>query len=120
MKWEHILKAGVTEFSNEYRKMEYMYRLLEPRKFVPGESFTHVYFTTPPAALDEVRRSGLEVITYAGAESFLSGMHLRMKTLFEEDQLVYKNLLQMAKEVCELPQYRDATEHLHIVVRKNI
>ncbi len=113
-----VLKAGVTEFSESYREMEGMYNLLEPKKFVPGESFTHVYFTTPPVALEEVENAGFEIITYAGAESFLSGMHIRMKALFEKDPVVYNNLLHMAKETCELPQYRDATEHLHIVVRK--
>ena len=28
------------------------------------------------------------------------------------------NVLRLAEETCELPQYRDATEHLHAVVRK--
>ncbi|MBC7220697.1 methyltransferase domain-containing protein [Candidatus Bipolaricaulota bacterium] len=34
------------------------------------------------------------------------------------DPVAYANVLRLAEETCELPQYRDATEHLHVVVRK--
>ncbi|OWA33639.1 hypothetical protein B9G55_20025 [Saccharibacillus sp. O16] len=39
--------------------------------------------------------------------------------LYEEDRLAYENLLLAASETCEAPQYRDATEHLHLVVRRS-
>lgn len=38
--------------------------------------------------------------------------------LYAEDRVVYDHLLQVASESSELPQYRDATEHLHIVASK--
>jgi hypothetical protein len=33
------------------------------------------------------------------------------------DPVAHENVLRLAAETGELPQYRDATEHLHVVVR---
>jgi hypothetical protein len=68
--------------------------------------------------LQEVQASGLEVLSYAGAESFLGGMGSLLENLKRENPIAYANIVQVAAETCELPQYRDATDHLHIVVRK--
>jgi ubiquinone/menaquinone biosynthesis C-methylase UbiE len=80
------------------------------------ESFTSAYFTTPAHALDEVRASGLEVVSYAGSESFMSGMHLEMRELEKTD--FYDRYIKMACLSCEHAAYRDATEHLAIIVAK--
>ncbi|WP_432663005.1 hypothetical protein R9X47_20760 [Wukongibacter baidiensis] len=41
--------------------------------------------------------------------------NLLLDYLLEEE---YNNLVKVAVETCEYKQYRDATEHLHIVARK--
>ena len=74
--------------------------------------------TTPTNALKEVTEAGFNIISYAGVESFLSGIESRVVELAEEDKNVYNNLLKVASETCEYPQYRDATEHIHIIVKK--
>ena len=35
-----------------------------------------------------------------------------------EQPSAFHNLVRLGAETSELPQYRDATEHLHVVVRK--
>jgi hypothetical protein len=39
-----------------------------------------------------------------------------MRPLLE--QLACENIVRVAAGMCELKQYRDSTEHLHLVVRK--
>ena len=74
--------------------------------------------STPLSALEEVKSAGFEVISYAGMEGFLSGLQIRVNQLVKEDRNIYDNFVKVAVETCELPQYRDATEHMHIVVKK--
>lgn len=38
--------------------------------------------------------------------------------LAERDPEAYKNVVAVAAETCELPQYGDATDHLHAVIRR--
>ena len=66
-----------------------------------------------------MKKSGLEVVSYAGAEGFAGGMRPLPEQLAAEKPEVYANIVQVAAETCELPQYRDNTEHLHLVARKN-
>ncbi|MBU3227636.1 class I SAM-dependent methyltransferase [Clostridium algidicarnis] len=113
-----ILKAGITEFSSTFRELENVYGYLDEQTFDENNSFTEAYFSTPVHALDEVRLGGFHIVSYAGVESFLSGIRDRVLNLYKEDRGVYDNLLKVAVESCELPQYRDSTEHLHIVVKK--
>ena len=63
--------------------------------------------------------AGLEVINYAGVESFASGLGGLLESLAMDNPDAYENIVQVAAETCELEQYRDSTDHLHIVVRKN-
>lgn len=113
-----VLKAGVTEFSESYRNPEHIYGYLQEQKLDENRGFTESYFTIPTKALDEVRAGGFDILSYAGAESFLAGMSAEVTRLYREDRLVYDNLLQAASETSEVPQYREATEHLIIVARK--
>lgn len=113
-----ILKAGVTEFSDTFSNIENIYGYLNEQKFGPDESFTNVYFSTPSKALEEIKSSGFELVSYAGAEGFLSGIESNIIELSSENKDVYNNLIKVSAETCEYPQYRDATEHLHVVVRK--
>lgn len=75
-------------------------------KLSSEETFTEAYFSTPDMALQEVRASGFQIISYAGAESFLSGMHLEMDKLYHDSEEMYYNYLKMACECCEKPEYR--------------
>jgi len=113
-----ILKAGVTEFWENFSTPQGIQELLDENSFNKEKSFTDVYFSTPPAAKEEVKKAGFEIISYAGAESFLSGISTEVKRLHSEQPGIYSNLLNAAIETCEKPQYRDATEHLHIVARR--
>lgn len=113
-----ILKAGVTEFSDTFEDIENIYSYLTEQKFGPEQSFTTVYTSTPAKALKEVQKSGFKVISYAGAEGFLSGMEVRINQLATENKTAYENLIKVSAETCEYEQYRDSTEHLHIVLRK--
>ncbi|MBZ9635027.1 class I SAM-dependent methyltransferase [Clostridium sp. FP1] len=110
------LKAGLTEFYETFEEIENVYNYLGEQVFDETKSFTEVYFTTPEAALRELEEAGFQIISYGGAESFLSGLHLPLKKVYEENRAVYDNFVKVAVEKCELPQYRDATEHLNIVV----
>jgi hypothetical protein len=41
-----------------------------------------------------------------------------VEQLSADNPEAYANVVQVAAETSELPQYRDSTDHLHIVVRK--
>lgn len=113
------LKASVSEFPESFKDKDHFQKYLEGNlKISSEESFTDTYFTTPPLALEEASQLGFKIISYAGVESFLSGLNGQMKNLYENMPDVYDNYLEIASECCELPQYRDSTEHLHIVVQK--
>lgn len=114
-----VLKASLREFPESFLNIEHFDRFINgDLKFTSEESFTTTFFTTPVMALEEVREAGFNIISYAGAESFISGLNMQMNYLYKEMPEIYKNYLQKAPEYCEYPQYRDATEHLHIVVKK--
>jgi len=113
------LKASVGEFPEVFKDIEHFDRYKNgDLKFSTEESFTSTYFTTPPLALDEIKKSGFEIVSYAGAESFLAGLSFQMKNLYLYMPEAYENYIKKASEYCELPQYRDTTEHLHIIVKK--
>ncbi|MDO3410832.1 class I SAM-dependent methyltransferase [Saccharibacillus sp. CPCC 101409] len=112
------LKAGVLEFSETYRLLDNVHAYRDEQSFDRERGFTECYFTIPPKALAEIDEAGFEVLSRAGAESFLAGLGREVFRLHREDRPVYDNLLTAAPELCEAPQYRDATEHLLVVVRK--
>ncbi len=113
------IRAGITGFSDSYADIGHLRSLLNEKVYEgPGKVFTECYLTTPPVALAEVRDAGLEVLSYAGVESFAAGLRDGMKELAANKPEVYANVLQVAAECCELEQYRDVTEHLHIIARK--
>lgn len=114
-----ILKAGVTQFNELFKDLNNVYAYLGDQKFDEKNSFTEVYFSTPPKAIQEVKNAGFEIISYAGTEGFLSGIQTELTKLCVEKSEAYDNLVKVASETCEAPQYRDATEHLHIVAQKN-
>ena len=76
------------------------------------------HLSTPTVALEEVSAIGFEVVTYAGVEGFAGGMKVILEKLAVEQPEAYANIVQFAVETCELKQYRDTTDHLHIICRK--
>ncbi len=114
-----IMRSGISDFPHWYQDMTVIRSMLEEHVYLESKltEFTDAYWSTPPAAEDEIKRAGLELISYAGAESFVGGMKPLLEQLAADRPSAYKNVVQMASETSELPQYRDSTDHLHFVVR---
>ena len=114
-----IIRAGITEFPDFYSDISNLRALLhEMVQEGPQEMFTEAYFTTPPLAISEVEAAGFTLVSYAGCEGFAAGAQTALEDLATNRPQVYANILQVVPETCELAQYRDITEHLHLVVRK--
>lgn len=113
------LKASLREFPDSFVDAEHIDHYIQGGlKFSAEESFTETFFATPPMALEEAKKAGYEVVSYAGAEGFTAGLNMQLMNLAIYMPEVYENYIQKSSEYCELPQYRDATEHLNIIVRK--
>ncbi|HSU13870.1 class I SAM-dependent methyltransferase [Longimicrobium sp.] len=115
-----LLRTGLNDFPRWYRDAAFPRALMEPRSYTARElrAFTATHWSTPPAAAGELRAAGFEVATYAGAEGFCGGMAPQLAALAADDAEAYANVLAFAAETSEMPQYRDAADHLHFVVRK--
>lgn len=115
-----LIKTGIADFPHWYKDISFLRSMLSEHTFagqsLPG--FTECYWSTSEDALQEIKEAGFEVLSYAGAESFASGMGVLLEKLATENSEAYENIVQMAAETSELAQYRDSTDHLHIVVRK--
>jgi SAM-dependent methyltransferase len=114
-----ILRCGVGDFPERYADLSFTRSLLGEKTF-PGSlaGFTECYWATPEAALREVGEAGFELLTYCGAEGFAGGMRPMIERIAAEQPAAFRSLVLVGAETSELPQYRDATEHLHLVVRK--
>lgn len=113
------LRAAPDEFPEVFEDIIHFSRYLKgDLKFSAEESFTESYFTNPEHALQEVEKAGFNIVSYAGAEGFLSGLRTQVINLSMENPKIYENFLKAASQNCELPQYRDTSEHLHIIVKK--
>lgn len=116
-----ILRSGLVDFVQWYEDPARMRAMLHEQTFA-GQSlanFTEAYWSTPPAALGEIGQAGLKVVSYAGAEGFVNGMVPLLEKLAAERPAAYANVVELAAETSELEQYRDSTDHLHVVVRKS-
>lgn len=113
------LKASLREFPETFKDITKFEDYIKgDLSFSAEESFTETFFTTPPLALEEVEEAGYKVISYGGAESFIAGLSMRLMNLAIYMPEVYENYVCKAVEYCELPQYRDTTEHLNIIATK--
>ena len=101
-----------------YKDINKIYDLFDEKGFSQEESFTETYFTVPEKAISEVNEVGFNILSRAGAESFLSGQAFYMTKYYLEDKEIYFNLLKVATEKCEDERFRDSTEHLIIVAKK--
>ncbi|MGL5616575.1 MAG: class I SAM-dependent methyltransferase [Sarcina sp.] len=113
-----ILKVGVSDFYKEFTDLDNIYNYFFCSSYDSKNSFTDIYCTTSEEAIEEVIDSDLEILSYAGAESFLSGMMEKITSHYINEREVYLNLLKVAVEKCEMKEFRDATEHLLIVAKK--
>jgi S-adenosylmethionine-dependent methyltransferase len=117
-----IMKTGIVDLADWYRDVSILRSMLTERTF-KGQSlvgFTECYWSTPEIALREVQKAGLDIVSYAGAEGFVGGLGPLLEQLAMNDPDAYANVVQVAAETCELGQYRDSTDHLHIVARKGM
>jgi S-adenosylmethionine-dependent methyltransferase len=115
-----LIRTGLADFPAWYRDIATLRAMVSGQNFA-GQSlsgFTECHWSTPEMALAEVELAQLEVVSYAGAQGFGGGMRPVLERLAAENPDAYQNVVQVAAEMCELRQCRDATEHLHIVARK--
>jgi len=99
-----LMRTGITDFPNWYKDISILRSMLSEHTFT-GQSlsdFTECYWSTPEAALVEVGKAGLEVISYAGAESFAGGMGSLLEKLAVDNRDAYENIVKVAAETCEL------------------
>jgi len=117
-----LIRTGITDFPDWYKDATRLRSLLNDQTF-EGQTlsdFTECYWSNPDIAIEEIESAGLKIISYAGVESFASGMYPLVEKLSSENPEAYANVLQVAAETCELKQYRDSTDHLHFVVQNPI
>jgi S-adenosylmethionine-dependent methyltransferase len=113
------LRSGLTEFRSFYRDYADASALLSAYTQVGEQpAFTEAAFLTPPDALAELRAAGFAVVTRAGAEGFAAGTLNEVAEIASTDPTAYENILRLVTETCDIPAFRDSTEHLHVVVRR--
>jgi len=114
-----VLRGGLTEFPDQYSDEPLIRQLLSTWTQVgPQAAFTEAAFLTPPQALAELRDAGFAVECRAGVEGFAGGVRNEVMRMAEEDPSAYEVVARLAAETATHPAFRDATEHLHVVVRK--
>lgn len=114
-----VIRSLITESPEFYRDINQVYNLIgEYSQEGPQQGFTEAYFTIPPKARDELEKCGVSIVTYAGAEGYASGCLEQLTRMSEEDPAAYMNIIDSAADLCEQPQWRDSTEHIHFVVRR--
>lgn len=116
-----LLKTGLSDFPAWYREIDKVRALLGEQSFSAAQlsDFTEAHWSTPEAALREVAAAGFEIVSQAGAQGFAGGLGHLLERIAAEDPQAYQNIVKLGAETCELLQYRDATEHLLVVVRKS-
>jgi ubiquinone/menaquinone biosynthesis C-methylase UbiE len=113
-----ILRSGLTEFPQQYSDEPTIRKLLTTCVQVgEQEAFTEAAFLAPPQAIAELRAAGFAVDTRAGVEGFAAGMLDAVERIAAEDPEAYEVILRLVAETCDLPAFRDSTEHLHVVAR---
>lgn len=116
-----LIATGITDFPRRYRDRAFLRAMLGEQSFAAGDlaGFTEAYWSTPAVARREVEAAGLHVVSSASAEGFTAGLHPLLERLAVDEPEAYANVVAVAAETCELPQYRDSGNHLHLVVRKS-
>ncbi len=113
-----ILRSGLTEFPEQYSDEAATRKLLDTCVQVGEQrAFTEAAFVTPPQAIAELRAAGFAVDVRVGAEGFAAGMLDAVERMAAEDPKAYDVVVRLVAETCDLPAFRDSTEHLHVVAR---
>ena len=113
-----VLRAGLTEFPSFYTAHNDAASLLHTYvKRGEQPAFTESIFLPPPQALQELRGAGFAIVSRAGVEGFASGALDAVERIATEWPDAYDTVCRLVAETCQQPAYRDATEHLHAVVR---
>ena len=115
-----LLRSGVVDFPKRFRNPAFLRSMLGEQAFEDHElsGFTECHWSNPDIASEELQDAGLRIISYAGAQGFLGGMAPLFEALRKDEPGAYENVLEFAAETSELPQFRDATNHVHFVVEK--
>jgi SAM-dependent methyltransferase len=105
-----LVKTGLHDFPERYEDEDFLDKMLE-------ESALGIWhWSNPPLAKAEIGKAGLRILTYAGVEGFLNGFSSLLLELQANRPSAFANLVALALKTNALPQYRDATDHLHFVV----
>lgn len=115
-----LLRSGVVDFPKRFRNPAFLRSMLGEQAFEDHDlfGFTECHWSNPEIAGEELLDAGLRIVTYAGAEGFLEGMAPLLEALRTNEPEAFENVLEFAAETSELPQFRDATNHVHFVVEK--
>ena len=115
-----MLRSGIAGFPRRFIDPAFLRSLLGERTFEDHErpNFTECHWSNPEIAGEELLDAGLRIVSYAGAEGFLEGMAPLLEALRTNEPEAFENVLEFAAETSELPQFRDATNHVHFVVEK--
>ena len=115
-----LLRTGFSDFPTWYQDISILRSMVNEHTFLGKRlsNFTECYWSTPEIAINEVESAGFEVISYGGAQGFAGGMRPILEQLAKENPKAYENIVQVAAEMCELKQYRDSTEHIHLIAQK--
>ena len=115
-----LLRSGVVDFPKRFRNPAFLRSMLGEQAFEDHElsGFTECHWSNPDIASEELQDAGLRIISRAGAQGFLGGMAPLFESLKKDEPEAFENVLEFAAETSELPQFRDATDHVHFVVEK--
>jgi ubiquinone/menaquinone biosynthesis C-methylase UbiE len=108
-----LLRTGVFDFARHLASTDFVESLRAQNGVL---DIWH--WTNPLLARQEIEQAGLHIEAYAGMEGFLGGMKTPVANLAAEHPDTYETLVSAAVQSSELPQYRDATDHLNFVVSK--
>jgi SAM-dependent methyltransferase len=115
-----IIRAAITHFPERLNDVSVLRKMLKSSKYgVDLEGFTESYWATPGSAISEIQNAGFELITYASPESFLAGMGKALEEIKQNYPSAYENIVSVAVETAEYPEFRDTGEHIHFVARLN-
>jgi S-adenosylmethionine-dependent methyltransferase len=106
------IRTGVVDFPDRYQDQAFIESMLDEG------SLGIWYWSNPERAQAESRQAGFEIVTYAGAEGCVGGIKSLVTQLAEADPAAYENIVQLALQTSEMPQFRDGADHLLLVIRK--
>ncbi len=107
-----VVRTGITDFLDRYTDLSFVRSMLE------AIDLDIWHLSTPPQALAEIETADFTIVTYAGVEGFAGGMRILLEQIAKAQPEAYANIVRFAVETCELKQYRDTTDHLHIICHK--